>query len=91
MIKTLKAHKAELKRTFAVKTLGIFGSYARGEQTKKSDLDILAEFDVSPDFFQFVELERHLSDFLGVKVDLVSKKGLKPIVSKQIQKEVVAI
>ena len=81
-VETIKAallqHKIELKDKFKVKTIGVFGSYVRGEQKLSSDLDVLVEFDEPMGLFEFMKLENYLSDLLGVKVDLVSKKALKP-------------
>ncbi len=71
-------HKEELRQKYKVEEIGIFGSYVRAEQTQKSDVDILVTFYETIDLFSFVELENHLSDLLGVKVDLVMKEGLKP-------------
>jgi|SRR3989339_69678 len=85
----ISANKSELKRRYNVKQIGIFGSYVRGEQKKKSDVDILVEFSKPIGFFKFLELEEYLSKILGVKVDLVSKKALKPKIGGYIMKEVV--
>ena len=87
----LSVHKAELQRRFKVKTIGVFGSYVRGEQKKRSDLDILVTFKGSVDFIQFIQLENHLSELLGVKVDLVTKAALKPYIGKRILEEVVYV
>jgi uncharacterized protein len=89
--RTLKAHKAELKEKFKVKTIGVFGSYVRGEQKKKSDIDILVEFEEPIGLFEFMDLEFYLSDLMGVKVDLVSKKALKPHIGEQILAEVIMV
>ncbi len=91
--RTLSKHKAELKRKFKVKTLGVFGSYVRGEQKRSSDVDILVEFDEDAEigFFKFLELEELLSHMLGVKVDLVTKGALKPYIGKCILQEVVMV
>jgi len=82
-----------LKERFKVETLGIFGSYVRGEQTEKSDLDILIEYDAdaSVGFFQLLELENYLTDHLGVKVDLGTKRSLKPHIREYILKETIYI
>jgi len=77
-----------LKDKYHVKKVGIFGSFARGEQSKGSDIDILVEFDSPIGFFDFIRLENFLSDTLQTKVDLVSKKALKPTIKKSILKEV---
>ncbi|WP_342765366.1 nucleotidyltransferase family protein [uncultured Methanomethylovorans sp.] len=71
--------------------MGLFGSYVRGENTPESDLDVLVEFSRTPTIFRFVHLENHLSDSLGVKVDLVMKSALKPNIGKQILNEVEAV
>lgn len=77
-----------LKDKYHVKKMGVFGSFARGEQKRGSDLDILVEFDSPIGFFDFVRLENLLSRTLRKKVDLVSKKAIKPAVKKEIIKEV---
>lgn len=87
----LTKHKGELKERFNVKEIGIFGSYVRGEQKNRSDADILVEFDEPIGFFKFLELEEYLEKLLGVKVDLVTKKALKPRIGGYILKEVVFV
>ena len=89
--KILVEHKAELCRKYSIKEIGIFGSYARGEQGEKSDVDILVDFDVLPDLFKFCEIERVLEEILGVKVDLIEKKSIKPRIKERILNEVIAI
>lgn len=89
--RTLLRHKAELRKKFKVKTIGVFGSYARGEQKRGSDVDVLVEFEQPVGLFQFMALENCLSDLLGVKVDLVSKKALKPHIGERILAEVVIL
>lgn len=88
---TLTKHKDELKERFKVKEIGIFGSYVRGEQKNRSDADILVEFDEPIGFFKFLELEEYLEELLDIKVDLVSKKALKPRIGEYILKEVVFV
>jgi len=87
----LARNKGELRRRFKVKDIGVFGSYVRGEQRKKSDVDVLVEFDEPVGFFEFIALEDYLGDLLGVKVDLVSKKALKPRIGERILKEVARV
>ncbi len=91
ILKILKEHERELKEKYGVKSLGIFGSYVRGEQRQTSDLDVLVEFEKPVDFFEFLELEEYLEKLLGVKVDLVLKKTLKPRIAKTVLKEVVYV
>jgi len=90
---TIVRCKPELKRTFNIKEIGIFGSYINGEQDEKSDLDILVVFedDARLTLLDMVGLEIELSELLGVKVDLVEKKCLKPFIGQHILKEVVYI
>ncbi len=80
--------RQEFNENYKVKEIGIFGSYVRGEQQEKSDLDILVEFYETIGLFKFVALERYLSQLLGVKVDLVMKSALKPRIGRRILKEV---
>ena len=91
--RTLSLHKAELKKKFKVKSMGVFGSYVRGEQKRGSDVDVLVEFeeDAEVGFFKFLDLEEFLSRKLGVKVDLVTKNALKPYIGKCILREVVMV
>jgi uncharacterized protein len=76
-----------LRENFKVKKIGIFGSYARGDNHTKSDVDMIVEFRQPIGFFAFVRLERLLSKILGKKVDLVSKRALKPAIKKDVLKE----
>lgn len=87
-IKKLHEILPELKEKYHVSYLGVFGSYVRGEQKAESDLDVLVEFSKTPTIFKFVNLENHLSEALGVKVDLVMKDALKPNLGKHILSEV---
>jgi len=87
----LAEHKEELKQRYKVKEIGIFGSVVRGEQKGTSDVDILVEFENPIGFFTFLELEEYLSTLLGLKVDLVSKKALKPNIGRYILQEVIRV
>lgn len=89
--RVLRVHLPELRERYSVKSLGIFGSYVRGEQKKRSDLDVLIEFDQAPTLLEFVHLKRYLSDLIGVPVDLVLKKTLKPNIGRYILAEVVPV
>jgi predicted nucleotidyltransferase len=89
--KCVKANEKELTENYKVKEIGIFGSYVRGEQQEKSDLDILVDFKEVIGLFKFIALERYLSELLGVKVDLVMKSALKPRIGERILKEVTYI
>jgi hypothetical protein len=87
----LKAHKEELYKKYSVIEIGLFGSLVKGEQKKRSDVDILVEFEKIPDLLQFINLERYLSKLLKKKVDLVRKEAIRPELKSVILSEVVYI
>lgn len=87
----LRQQRPMLVEQYNVASLELFGSYVRHEQQKDSDLDILVTFSKPPSLFKFVRLENHLSDTLGVKVDLVMKDSLKPAIGKNILREAVQV
>jgi hypothetical protein len=89
--KILQNNKKTLKDEYGVIQIGIFGSYTKGNQKKSSDVDILVEFEKAVDLLTFVQLKNHLSDLLGVNVDLVIKKALKPKLGERILSETVYI
>jgi hypothetical protein len=80
-----------LKEKYNVKEMGLFGSVARGEEENSSDIDILVEFSSPIGFFDFIRLEDFLSGILGKKVDLVSKKAIKPIIKNDILEETIYV
>ncbi|MDD2785459.1 MAG: nucleotidyltransferase family protein [Patescibacteria group bacterium] len=86
--KLIQSQLPILKEKYHVKKIGVFGSYARGEQKKGSDVDILVEFKQPIGFFEFIRLENFLSRKLNKKVDLVTKKAIKPAAKKGIMKDV---
>ena len=75
IIKKIRLEKAKIGQKFNVKEIGLFGSYVKNEQKKRSDIDILVDFS-KPIGWDVVELQEYLQSILGVKVDLVLKKGL---------------
>ncbi|MDK2371812.1 MAG: nucleotidyltransferase family protein [Candidatus Korarchaeota archaeon] len=87
----LKKHESELREKYGVKRIGIFGSIVRGEAGEESDVDILVEFERPIGLLKFLELEEYMSNLIGMKVDLVSKKALKPHIGKYILEEVVMV
>ena len=85
----LTDNRNELKKKYKVKEIGIFGSYARGEQKKTSDLDVLVKFDKNATLFDFVELGDFLEEKLKIKVDIVSEGGVRKELKNNIMKEVI--
>lgn len=84
-----EASLAHLCRQYQVRELSLFGSAARGEMRPDSDIDLLVEFmpGASVDLFDFSGLMLDLSKLMGRKVDLVSKKGLKPLIRESVLSE----
>lgn len=87
-IQILNGSMRVLKNKYHVKQIGIFGSVARGDARKSSDVDVLVEFERPVGFFAFLELEEYLTIMLGKKVDLVTKQSLKPLLKQTILKQV---
>jgi len=87
----LAEYKEEIKEKYKVKEIGVFGSYVKGKQQETSDIDILVEFEEGArlSLLDIAGLEIELSDLLGVKVDLVERRNLKPHIGQHILKEVV--
>ena len=83
----IKQHKPLLQEKFKVKEIGIFGSYAKGQFTDNSDVDILVSFN-EPVGFEFIELKDYLEGLLDIKVDLVTEGALKPQIKEKILREV---
>ena len=84
----LAQHKPMLVKKYHISRLGIFGSYVRGEQHAASDLDVLIDYDDAPTLLTLIELEYYLSDVMGMKVDLVTTKGIKRQLKERIFNEV---
>jgi predicted nucleotidyltransferase len=92
LLKQLRTLLPRLQECYGVRSLALFGSYGRGEQNRESDLDLLVEFDERPlTLLQFIALEQELSDLLGVKVDLVEKRALKPAIGRHILQELIPV
>jgi hypothetical protein len=85
----LEKSKPYLNKTFHVKRIGIFGSYARNEHNHHSDIDILVEFEKGhKDLFNYMRLKYHLEGIFKKKIDLVMKGAIKPMLKKSILTEV---
>lgn len=77
-----------LRAHYGVDRIGVFGSYRRGEQTEKSDVDLLVTFARTPDLLDFVDLKFYLEDRLGQRVDLITQGALKERMAPRILSEV---
>ena len=84
--KILQLHKSRLISTYGLKNIAIFGSYSRNQQNDASDLDILVEFS-RPVGIEFIDLAEDLEVLLNIKVDLVSRNGVRPEYFQQIESD----
>ena len=73
------------------KMVGVFGSYARGEQNPESDLDIVVEFEEDLSLLDIIGLEQELSEELGIKVDLITKKSIHTRLKPYIEKDLIRL
>jgi predicted nucleotidyltransferase len=79
-------NKPGLQKKYPIKTIGVFGSVARGDFNEESDIDILVEFE-KPIGIEFIDLANELESILQQKVDLISRSGIKPKYFKIIEKD----
>jgi len=87
--KILLEHRKELKEKYKVKTIGIFGSYAREEQKETSDIDMLVEFEEGyKNFNNFMELYYYLKDIFKTDIDLLTKESISKHLKNEILSEV---
>ena len=87
----LREHKEELHHHFGLTKIGLFGSYARGEETQDSDIDLAVEIESDNKFRSFFALKAYLEEHLGKKVDLGIENTLKPIAKEHIEKEILYV
>ena len=86
ILKVLREHE-DLLRRYSVKRLGLFGSYARGQQKRGSDVDFLVDFE-KPTYDNFIDLTFSLERLFRRKVGLVTSRSLNPHVKPFVENEV---
>ncbi|MBN1499187.1 MAG: nucleotidyltransferase family protein [Spirochaetes bacterium] len=91
IIQKLKAEKSNLYDKYKVTRLGVFGSFARGEEKPESDIDILVEFSEVPGMKDFFNTEEYLENLLKRKIDLVREKSIRSELKENIMSEVIFI
>lgn len=91
IISQLRRMQPELRRHYPIREMGVFGSYARGDQTERSDIDVLVAVDDAMGLFALAGLQQELSDALGLKVDLVMKDALRRRIGRRVLSEVVML
>ena len=90
-LRILTERSEEVRRRFAVNDLAIFGSTARDETRTESDLDVLVTFEGPSEFDRFMDLKFYLEELLGVRVDLVTQRALRPELRPQIEREAIHV
>ena len=90
VLQLLREHQADLDR-FGVKSIALFGSVVRDEAGPASDVDVLVEFDGTATFDRYMGLKLYLEDLLGVSVDLVTPRSLKPRVRPYVEREAIRV
>jgi uncharacterized protein with HEPN domain/predicted nucleotidyltransferase len=83
--------KDEIKEKFKAEVVGIFGSYARGEEKEGSDIDVLVRFGEGASLFELVGIGDYLEDLFGVPVDVVSERGIHPLMKDEVLKAMVTV
>lgn len=84
----LKSHKRQLKK-FGVRSISLFGSIARNQARKRSDIDLLVDFEKTIGLFEFIRLKLYLEELLSRKVDLVTPEALRKELRENILKEAI--
>jgi predicted nucleotidyltransferase len=88
LLDILQANRVQIK-SFGISLFGIFGSFARNEQTDSSDVDVIIEFEKGKKSYKkFIGLVYYLEDLLKRKVDMLTFQSISPILKEQIEKEV---
>ncbi|KKG53854.1 nucleotidyltransferase family protein [Methanosarcina mazei] len=83
--------KDEIKEKFKAEIIGIFGSYARGEEKEGSDIDVLVRFGGGASLFELVGLGDYLEDLFGISVDVVSERALHPMMKDDVLRDLVTV
>ncbi len=91
ILQILRQQKSGIQEKYSVTELGVFGSYARGSQTEQSDVDVLIDYQEPLSLLELIHLENSLSDYLGIKVDVVTKRGMKSRILERVLPEVIYV
>jgi predicted nucleotidyltransferase len=90
ILERLRQHKPELQKRYPLSRMGVFGSYARGEATSESDIDIAVEFS-APMGLNFIAMADEIEDLFGIKTDVVPKRSIKPEYLHFVEKDTVYV
>jgi predicted nucleotidyltransferase len=91
IIKVLRNLKTEISGNYKAEIKGIFGSYAREEQSHDSDIDILVEFHMGATLLDLARLNSFLEERLQIKVDVVSQRAIRKEIEGEIYKDLISV
>jgi len=91
IINILTDQKKELEKKYPISELALFGSYARGDYNEDSDIDILVDFNARIDGFDYIRIAHALEDCFQHKIDLISRKGIKPQYLSYVEKNLIHV
>ncbi len=91
LLNTYKEHINKIAFKHGVRSIRVFGSFARGEETVYSDIDLLVELEPKCSLLDMISMKYEIEDLTGRKVDVVSAKGISPYLVEQIMKEAVPL
>ena len=86
----LRQHKPELQRKYPIGKIGVFGSYARGEATEESDIDIAVEITGSMGL-NFVDMADEIEALFGIKTDVVPIRSIKPRYIASVERDIIYV
>ncbi|AKB77811.1 Nucleotidyltransferase [Methanosarcina horonobensis HB-1 = JCM 15518] len=87
----IQERKDKIKEKFKAEVVGIFGSYARGEEKEGNDIDVLVRFGERATLLHLTGLGFYLEDLFGVSVDVVSERALHPMMKDDVLRELVPV
>ena len=90
ILQILRQHQPELQRKYPISRLGVFGSYARGEATEKSDIDIAVEINGTMGL-NFIAMADEIEELFGIKTDVIPKRAIKPKYLPYVEKDIVYV
>jgi predicted nucleotidyltransferase len=90
ILKILRERKPELQKKYPISRLGVFGSYARGDATENSDIDIAVEI-TGPMGLNFIAMANEIEEILGRKVDVVPKRSIKSHYLQYVERDIVYV
>ncbi len=91
MEKKLKEGIIKILKKEGAKKVKLFGSYARGEERKGSDIDLIVEFKDRKSLIDIVRIENKIKEKLGIKVEILTKNSISPLIRKRIEKEEIVL